>query len=147
SSWKSGDAKFGYSIPDQIGHPPKDGAVTEIGYGGDVTNKYITSYYRTQVMVTDPAAYRNLVLHVIRDDGVVIYVNGVELARSNMPSGKIDYLTFAATVVALDDELNPFTVRASGAALEVGINTIAAELHQSRVTDSDAGFDLQIEAQ
>ena len=42
-------------------------------------------------------------LSLIQDDGAVVYVNGVEVARSNMPTGTISFTTKAAS--AADDRL------------------------------------------
>ena len=44
-------------------------------------NKYITTYFRKSITVVNPAIFSNFTLNVYRDDGIVVYVNGVEVAK------------------------------------------------------------------
>jgi hypothetical protein len=37
----------------------------------------------------------SLILRLIRDDGVIVYLNGVEIHRDNLPDGEIVYGTTA----------------------------------------------------
>ena len=60
----------------------------------DQNNKYITTCRHT-FMVFDSDDYQSLTLKLKRDDGAVIYFNGYEIIRDNMPSGTIYYDTFA----------------------------------------------------
>ena len=39
----------------------------------------------------------------MRDDGAVVYLNGTEVFRSNMPTGTITYTTLASTTVGGTD--------------------------------------------
>ena len=43
--------------------------------------------------IVDPAEFTHLSLQILRDDGAIVYLNGVEIARSNMPDGPVDYYT------------------------------------------------------
>src|SRR5205807_9318114 len=95
ASWKSGPAQLGYGDGDEQ---------TVVGYGPDPNNKYVTTYFRAAFTVADPTAFAALQINLIRDDGAVVYLNGTEVFRSNMPSGAVDYQTFAATVVTGADE-------------------------------------------
>ena len=99
TSWKSGPAQLGYGDGDEA---------TTVGYGSDPNNKYITTYFRKTFTVTNPSQFNGLTLDLLRDDGAVIYVNGQEVARSNMPTGTIDYQTLAATAIGGDDETTTF---------------------------------------
>ncbi len=77
------------------------------------------------------------------DDGAVIYINGVEAQRVNMPAGPITVTTFSAG----SWEANAlFTTNISAASLAPGVNTLAVEVHQQNATSSDVVFDLQLEA-
>lgn len=40
----------------------------------------------------------------MRDDGAVVYVNGVEVIRTNMPATAINYLTLSPVAIAGTDE-------------------------------------------
>jgi len=90
SLWRSGHAQLGYGDGDET---------TVLSYGPDGNHKYPTSYFRHTFSVGDVAAVGQLSLRLVRDDGAVIYINGVEVARSNMPSGEVFYDTWADEVV------------------------------------------------
>ncbi|MHC5184380.1 MAG: CotH kinase family protein, partial [Planctomycetota bacterium] len=137
---KSGPARLGYGAPSPI---------TAIDYGPDSNNKYITTYFRHKFNIPDASIITDLTLDVIRDDGVVVYLNGNEYGRSNMPAGPVDYLTVSGPYVDGVDETTFFDVTKDPAAvswLVDGDNVLAVELHQSSGTSSDTGFDLQLTA-
>ncbi len=46
--------------------------------------------------VAGAGAFQRLDLRLLRDDGAVVYLNGVELRRDNLPAGAIDAATLAA---------------------------------------------------
>jgi len=77
------------------------------------------------------------------DDGAVVYVNGVEVARENMPSGPIDRRTLASSNVRTVSET---TVAIPASALAEGANTIAVEVHQYRAgSTADLYFDAALD--
>ena len=49
--------------------------------------------------VADPSAVSALSLKLLRDDGAVVYLNGTEVYRNNMPSGSISSSTLASSSV------------------------------------------------
>jgi hypothetical protein len=83
-------------------------------------------------------------LNLLRDDGAVVYVNGVEAFRSNMPDDDIGYETYAATrlTVPMETELDVKTVNSS--LFVPGENLIAVEVHQFEQASPDLSFDLEI---
>ncbi len=132
-AWASGNAELGYG----------DGPVTTVSYGPDANNKYITTYFRKSVNIVNPATYANFTLNVRRDDGVVVYVNGTERYRSNMPAGTINFDT-PASGAASDDGGTPQSVTLSSAFFVNGANVIAVEMHQSDGASTDLTFDLEL---
>ena len=80
---------------------------------------------------------------MLRDDGVVIYINEVEVYRSNMPAGTISYTTLAPTA-ASDDGETPQVFNISPSAFVSGNIVIAVEMHQNAANSSDLSFDLQL---
>jgi len=138
TAWKSGPAELGYG-----GDPAIQ---TTIGYGADSTNKYVTSYFRQTFNVTDPTQISNLILSLKRDDGAVVYINGQEVLRDNMPTGTILTSTLATNAISGADESTFFTFAVSPGVLLAGTNTIAVELHQAYRASSDTMFDLGLEA-
>ncbi len=137
NNWNSGNAQFGYGDGDEN---------TVINYGPNPQNKYITSYYRYSFQITDPSAIEELHLKLLRDDGAVIYLNGNEIVRSNMPSGTISFSTPATTAAGGDEESTFFEFILNNANLVTGKNVIAVEIHQSGATSSDVSFDLSLDA-
>jgi acid phosphatase type 7 len=71
----------------------------------------------------------------------VVYLNGVEVARRNLPTGTIGYTTLASTAAA-EGVLETITV--PPARLVEGDNVIAVEIHQSARSSSDISFDLEL---
>ena len=131
ASWKHGPSQLGYGEGDEK---------TVVGYGVDRTAKNMTAYFRYPFDLADPSQYQSLVLNVLRDDGAVVYINGVEVARSNMPSGAIGYSTPAAGTTS--DETTFFSYAVSAQMLVSGRNVVAVEVHQSDATSSDLSFDF-----
>src|SRR6185436_15229163 len=78
------------------------------------------------------------------DDGVVVYLNGVEVWRAGMPSGPVTFDTVASRTVADAVYEGPFSIPT--AALLNGQNVIAAEVHQQSTSSSDVVFGLTLEA-
>jgi hypothetical protein len=137
--WPSVDDSGWFSGPAQLGYGDGDEA-TVISYGSNSSNKYPCYYFRHSFSVTNPNAYASLTLNVLRDDGCVVYLNGTEVGRSNMPSGIILYTTWATT--AMEDTWDQFSVNSS--LLVTGTNVVAVEIHQANATSSDLSFDLEL---
>ena len=136
SAWPSGPAQLGYGDGDEA---------TVVGYGPDAANKYITTYFRRSFTVADPSLYQSLALSILRDDGAVVYLNGTEVYRTNMPAGAVAYATSASTAVSGADETTTFyNAVVSASTLVAGTNVLAVELHQSGGTSTDISFDLQL---
>ncbi|MBA4149759.1 MAG: lamin tail domain-containing protein [Verrucomicrobia bacterium] len=135
SSWASGPAKLGYGEGNEA---------TVISFGPSSSNKYITSYYRRNFEVSEPASILSLTVKLLRDDGAIVYLNGTEVFRSNMPEGPVDYLTRAVNVVSEPEESMFFSQAVNSALLIAGTNLIAVELHQVNPNGTDAGFDLEL---
>jgi hypothetical protein len=131
-SWSSGPSELGYG----------DAPATTVNYGPDANNKYITTYFRQAVTIANPAAYTNFTLNVRRDDGVVVYINGVERYANNMPAGRTH--TTLASANAADDGATPQTTTLSSAFFSAGTNVIAVEIHQNAANSSDLTFDLEL---
>lgn len=141
TSWPAGAAMLGYG--DANGVFP----TTTNSYGPDPNNKYITTYYRRAFVADDPSSYTGLTLNVQRDDGAVVYLNGVEVFRNNTPAGTVGYLTLASSSIANAEEVAFVSTNLPGSALVSGTNFIAVEIHQNTNNSSDVAFDLALTAQ
>jgi len=134
ATWATGTAPFGYGDP----------TTTVISYGPDSANKYITSYFVKDVYV-DLGEMEDMVeFGIRRDDGAVVYINGVEAFRENMAAGAFDYLTHSASIVDGADEKRFFTRKLPKTLFQNGVNRIAVEVHNRDGQSSDIGFDMYI---
>ncbi|GIO64246.1 glycoside hydrolase domain-containing protein [Paenibacillus cineris] len=136
STWASGQAMLGYDSKGLV--------KTTVGYGPDANNKYPTTYFRKTFEVTDPSGVMELDANLIRDDGAVVYLNGHEVIRTNMPAGEVTYNTYANATV--NDERDRNAYRIDPAYLVKGTNVIAAEVHQVNATSSDIAFEFSLDA-
>lgn len=118
---------------------------TEMGFGdGDeatvLASGNATYYARTTFDFSGPAP-ASLSLDLAADDGAVVYLNGVEVLRDNLPDGTITYNTGASTWRGgTDEELQNHIIPA--AALIQGTNTVAVEIHNTWRGNGDLSFDL-----
>src|SRR6185436_20025595 len=100
--------------------------------------------FRHAFVVEDPAVLSNTVGRLLRDDGGVVYLNGVEIFRHNMPTGEVAYTTAALAAVEDDDVF--YQANAGAGLLVSGTDVVAVEIHQSSGTSSDISFDLELSA-
>lgn len=134
AAWASGPAELGYG----------DGGEQTVLPSGTNATKYITTYFRKSFNVANAAAVSGLQFNYVRDDGIVVYLNGVEVLRQNMPSGTISYTTAASSAISGSDESAVYTGQVSPTGLVSGSNVVAVEIHQSGNTSSDISFNLEL---
>ncbi len=135
SSWATGPAPLGYGDGDEA---------TVVSFGPDPNAKHITTYFRRRFKLADPAAYRAYRIELVRDDGAVVYLNGVEVQRTNMPDGTIDFTTTALSAVDSASEDAFYSVDVPAALFRAGTNALAVELHQRSSLSSDVSFDARV---
>lgn len=134
SGWSTGAAVFGRGYTK---------ATTDID-PAKLPAKPVSAQFRTAFTVKDAVTVKDGTVSVIADDGVVVYLNGVEIGRAGMAPG-----TVTATTTATASPASPaagkkrvtFTVPA--ALLTEGTNVIAASVH-GKTTASDLSFDLAL---
>lgn len=138
SKWSEGEAELGYG---------DDGAGAEkttISFGPDESNKRPCAYFRRAFEVSEPGAFESLTVRVLRDDGCVVYLNGKEAYRSNLPEGEITFETHAVSAVGGSDETAWHSFEVKPSSLRKGRNVVAVEMHQANATSSDLSFDLEL---
>lgn len=135
SLWRSGPAEFGYG---------DGGEATLVNYGGVATNKHITTYFRHRFDLTNAFDIESLAARIMRDDGIVLYLNGSEVLRNNMPAGTITYTTRAASNIAGTNETFFSSHAINPSFLREGTNVLAAEIHQADPGSADLSFDLEL---
>ena len=134
SSWGSGYGPFGYG---------EDYVVTPVSYGDDPARKHVTTYFWNSVTTYNPSAVTTITAEVMYDDGFVLYLNGVEVARRAMPSGAVDSTTLSTGHEA-GNAYETIDLSAHAHLLQVGSNTIAVEVHQASPSSSDLVFDMSM---
>jgi len=125
-TWPTGNAHLGYGDGDEVTVLP---------------DSFLTIYVRHIFTVVDPSIFDNLSINLTYDDGAVVYLNGSEVWRINMPGGVVGYNTFASGSSG-DDAQASMTLANS---LQTGNNIIAVEIHQRSAGSSDISFDLELE--
>lgn len=138
-SWPTGQAPLGYG---GVGNP---GWATEISDGGTLPRNR-TTYLRKSFSVSNADSYSALKVNIRRDDGAVVYLNGREIARSNMPDGVIAYADTALAGGFGSGESSYYeeTVTLLPGALTEGSNTLAVEIHQESDSSSDLVIDVEL---
>jgi len=136
SAWKSGAAPLGYGMTD---------LTTQVSFGPNPAGKWVTTYFRRIFTATTPTEWLALRVHLQRDDGAVVYLNGLEVARSNLKDGDFNFLTFALEDVIAPDDRQFVSSLIDPALLRPGDNQLAVEVHQFINTSPDCRFDLRLE--
>ncbi len=134
SEWPWGFAQLGFGDLDEE---------TTLA-SGPSGSRIVTYYFRTVFDLAHSSTYTNFSLSVLRDDGVAVYVNGLQVWRNNLPSGAIGYRTLATANVTGADEDAFHTTNVAPSAFHEGSNLVAVEVHQSSRTSSDLSFDLEL---
>ena len=137
STWSNGVAQLGFSSG-----PAENDEATFLSRTNSLGKTNITFYFRQTFDVPDVFAYTNLLVRLQRDDGAVVYLNGVEVFRSNMPTGAVTYAALA--MLAHDDGMSLYASPVDHALLSSENNVLAVEVHQNAATSSDVSFDLEL---
>ena len=129
-AWAVGHGQLGYGDGDEAG---------SVADGGERTVRF-----RQTFDVVDPLVWEQLEIELLRDDGAAVYLNGVEVLRSNLPDGVLGGDVLAVDEVSGDAEDVPVTALVPAGALVAGANVVAVEVHQISDGSSDLSFDLAL---
>jgi hypothetical protein len=140
-SWVNGSSALGFGA-----NPPvRNTAIPEdatAGGGGISGNRYPTMYFRKIVNVPDPTIFTGFSIKTKFDDGIVVWVNGVEAFRNNINANP-SYVDLAPTAIA-NNGADIYTTTVPKTMFIAGDNIIAVEIHQNAVTSSDLFFDMEL---
>lgn len=134
AGWATGDAPLGF------------GSINDHPFGGPPINpdRNITIYFRKEIEVTDVNLITEATARVMSDGGAIVYLNGMEIARDNMPAAPVDFETLALSDSNVrEGNIDVFDFPPS--AFVEGTNVIAVEVHNGSAGSSDMGMDLQID--
>ena len=102
SEWPSGPSELGYG-------GDGEGSGKVIGFGPDPSAKFPTTYFRTTVNIPDPSVFFNFQLRVKYDDGIAVYINGLETLRQNL-SNTATFSSYANSTVGDEAGWKDFTL-------------------------------------
>jgi lysophospholipase L1-like esterase len=136
SGWADGAARLGYGDP---------AVFTTVSFGPNATNRYITTYFRDSFVVPGNVTFTNFNFRLTRVDGAVVWLNGREAFRTNMPTGPITWTNLAShsmNVIGTPYIFYPTNIAMSN--LPAGTNLIAAEVHLYSAGRHFLGFDMEL---
>lgn len=134
--WRTGNAVIYYN----------DAGTTAANNPGNAT--YPTTYFRKTVNIPSVAAYSDFTINIRRDDGAIVYVNGVKVYADVFFAAPTTYLTPATPATNIEGTNEYVTIRVAASKFVSGNNTIAVEVHNQTNTSTanirDMLFDLQL---
>lgn len=120
---------------------------TNLRFPGSNSPYVVAYYFETEFNIT-PAQLANLATLKIKyalDDGAVIYINGQEAARINIPAtGAITSSTFASSSLEAGTALSAYASLPT-TALIAGSNRLSVEVHQFAAGNSDILWGAQLD--
>ncbi|MBS0024338.1 fibrinogen-like YCDxxxxGGGW domain-containing protein [Microbacterium paraoxydans] len=134
SSWATGSAVLG-----------RGGTVATNIDPSNLATKPLSAQFRKSFTVTGASTVKDGTVSVIADDGVVLYLNGVELGRANLPTGTITQNTYATAAPRSGTAAGAkVTFQVPAKLLVEGTNVLAASVHANYRGTPDLSFDLAL---
>ncbi|MCW5558599.1 MAG: lamin tail domain-containing protein, partial [Verrucomicrobiae bacterium] len=124
SAWESGVEPFYYG---------EDLAGTELT---DMRGRYTSVYLRRTFDVANPGELASATLKVLSDDGFVAWINGVEVARFNVPGGELGPRATASGTFSEPLPVEEYPVAAPTSVLQPGANVLAIHAFNVSLNDS-----------
>lgn len=148
AGWSSGNGLFGLETSGGVNY----GTPGTILLGGTRFNTQwnapaasgITIYCRSTFNWVGSPVGAVLTATLRVDDGAVIYINGVEAYRYNMPAGAIGFQTVALGANPLGEPNIVTGIAFAGPSVVTGVNEIAVEVHQNAAGSTDVVFGLDM---
>jgi trimeric autotransporter adhesin len=132
STWATGKAPLGWG---------SSTIATQLVFEG--TTRPVSSHHRKSFTVEDPNKVAEVRITTRADDGLVLYLNGTEVRRVNMPAGTITNNTYATAAPRTTfATANPVQITLPGSALAAGVNVLSAEVHSNYRGTPDHSFEL-----
>src|SRR5438046_1446766 len=100
-------------------------------------SNYTTLFFRQSFLLTNILGIQALKLTLYVDDGAIVWLNGVEVARYNVAAGELPYTWTADAGIEVSPQ--EFSITA-GALLAEGTNVLAVEVFNVATTSSDMVF-------
>lgn len=134
SRWNTGQAPLGYG---------DRWIKTKVSYG-DQTDKHPVACFRYKFDIKNPTGLTKIAGGIMSDDGAVIYLNGKEVFRRNLPDGLLEEQTRSTHAISGGDEQRYWVFLADAKLLKQGTNVVAVRVHQRSKTSSDLSMDMEL---
>ncbi len=141
--WESGPGAHAFASP-----APPVPVGTLLAFP-NFNNPYVVTYYfetEFALSAAEAAALETLALRHVLDDGAIIYLNGTEIFRYNLPAGSVSASTLAAEV-GNSAIVGPVAVALPPGLAVAGSNRLSVEVHQSSTDSGDVVFGLEVASQ
>ena len=136
SSWLEGISPLGHNTT-----VANMDCATLLGDPNNPSTLYQTAYFRKTFNVLKLSAVTAMRVNARIKDGMVVYLNGTEIHRQNMPAGTITYSTLASSPVP---STSWTTTLLDLSQLVQGENTLAIEVHKASATGTALIMDLNL---
>jgi len=111
----------------------------------DMRNNYTCVFLRHAFVIGNAAQVNSLRLRAFVDDGFIAWINGVEVARTNVAAGSPTYQTLASNAVE-PPPLVTYNLPAPAGYLLTGTNVLVVQAFNTSAGSSDFGFDALLDA-
>ena len=133
TNWKIGKSPLGYG---------DSKVTTNLSFGKDKEKKHITKYFKKNIFIDNK--YLAYEFKIQRDDGAILYINGKEVFRDNMPNSTISNTTLATSTIKREKEHLFKQHFFDKSIFKNGNNVISVSIHQAYNYSSDCIFSLEL---
>jgi beta-glucanase (GH16 family) len=137
STWSLGQAPLGFGW---------SGLRTNIGAGIDPAVRPLSAHFRKEFTLPNPGQFSQVTFDVAANDGVVLYLNGTEIGRRNLPTGPLTQNSYAINAPS-QSAATRLTVTLPASALQPGENTLTGATHLNYRRTNDIVFNPTVRAQ
>jgi len=139
ASWATAPAPFYYSSaptePPFYNGGPVTGTVLS-----DMLNTYTCVFLRKTFVITNAAALDTVIVEIACDDGFIVWLNGVEIGRTNMPAGVVSFNGVASGSIVEPAVVHSFVLDNGALWLREGTNVLAMQGFNRSTDSSDFGI-------
>ncbi|MEY2409762.1 MAG: hypothetical protein QOF48_2432, partial [Verrucomicrobiota bacterium] len=129
AAWSAGPAPIGYDTAGTPGTSVPIATTTPTSTAGN----FLSIYFRKSFSIANVGEITSASLTVAVDDGAVVWLNGVEVGRVNVPDGELGFNGAAITAA----EVNTLTTTNIASLLVSGNNVVAVHAFNANLTSSD----------
>jgi len=141
STWQSDTGWAAHKAP--FGFGSGTGTVTTT-LRNDFSPRPLATYFKKSFSLSSvPQA--GLTLETWADDGIIVYVNGTEVTRKNLPTGTIGFTTYATKAPSSKAaRASHFTAAIPASVLKTGKNQVAVQVQSNWRNTTNSTFDAKL---